>query len=279
MPRRDATVEPNSAVAPHIRRTLEQDLNMKTVRLIDFRGDANVNRLPDYNIYVYNIAPRPFDLRRPPNFPLVRLSACPKGQPYAKVASVPNIVNEKWIDADSGETRVRGINGERFAMDLVNPTNLGIDMWAEVSDEMAWIDAGTDDCSRRGLFWTTNDPPVPEELAKAKGRMENHYRRMLVQADELSRDPKTRKEIGAEHHLAAEYFHVRSEWHTVAELPEICENCGETIKPQAAYHVNSIGAICVRDWKRSVESGVKKRDDVPEGHRWWEQKTGTELRK
>lgn len=274
-----AAVVTNSAVAPNVKRVFEQDMNMKTVRLVDFTGDANVNRPPDYYLYLYNIAPRAFEIRRPPNFPLIRLSACPKGQKYAKVATIPSIVNEKWIDADSGEVRVRGIMGERFVMDLVNPSNLGINMWVEITDDqMTWIDGGTDDLTRRGLFFSKNDPPTDDELSVTKQRLEQHYRQLLVRADELSRDPKTRREIGMEHHLAAEYFHARTEWHTVAELPEVCENCGEVVKPGCAYHLNSVGIVCVRDWKRTVESGVKARADVPEDKRWWEQKTGTEAR-
>lgn len=262
----------DSKVASSVSKTMMQSENMQTVQLIDFTKDANVSRPPDYFVYIYNIAYRTFEIRRPPYFPIVRLSACPPTEPYVKVMSIPNIVNEKWVDSASGEIRNRGTQGERFAMDLINPANIGVDMWASVSAEASWIDGGTDDMSRRGLFFSRNDPPTQEELDKAKARLETHYRRMLAQADELSRDPKTFREIGPEHHAAAEYFRVKASWHVIAELPSVCENCGETIKPGIPYHVNGVGVICIRDWQATVKAGVKKREDVPEELRWWKEK-------
>lgn len=266
---RHATIIPDSEMAKAESRIRTQAENMKTVRLIDFRQDANVSRPPDYHLHVYNIVPRAFEIRRPPNFPLIKLAACPVGQPYAKVAIIPNIVNEKWTDADSGETRVRGIPGERFATDLLNPCNLGIDCFQEINDEAAsWIDGGSDDKTRRGVFWTVNDPPTPAELALAKERLEKHYRKLLVEADDLDIN-QNRKGIGMEHHLAADYFKYRKPWHQIAELPELCPNCAEAITKGVAYHRNSMGERCVIDWKRTLASGIIKKSDVPESERWW----------
>ena len=288
MAKPDAVIEKNSGIAPKLAATMTQSENMKTVRLVDFRGDANADRPPDYFLYMYNISPRNFAIPRPPNFPLIRLAACPKSDADAeimrvpddelirnstgkivcrKVARIQNIVNEHWVDADSGEVRYRGINGERFAMDLINPTNIGIDMWAEISDpERSWLDSdGTDDMSRRGLFWTLNDPPTETELARAKQRLEIHYQRMLRQADEYERDPATRKMVGYEHHLAADYFSYDAPWHTIASVKESCRECGEPLpKPGVAFHRNSIGFVCVLDWKRAVEAGAKTMAEVPE---------------
>jgi hypothetical protein len=243
--------------------------NMRTIRLIDFRGDANVTRPPDYYIYIFNIAQRKFEVRRPPHFPLINFAGCPAGEPYALVGRVPNVVNEKWIDADSGETRVRGIQGERFATDLLNPSNIGIDIWGEVPEELSWIDSGgTDDLTRRGMFWSLNSEPAPEELARAKEKLEKHYRQLLQKADQLYSDPKTRPEISREHHLAADYFKVRSQWHIVAEVPSVCPNCGEAKPTGVPFHVSSIGTICIEPtaeaWRRAVLAGVKKKEDIPE---------------
>lgn len=291
MAQRDAVIEKDSAIAPMLARTMTQGENMKHVKLVDFRGDANANRPPDYFMYIYNISPRSFEIPRPPNFPMIRLAACPTNEEEAnslkcpenelvrkegkiiarKVARIQNIVNEKWTDADSGEVRVRGIQGERFAMDLLNPSNLGIDMWQEITDPgRSWLDnEGSDDMTRRGLFWTLNDPPTAEEIAKAKGRLEKHYRNLLRQADEYERDPQTRRLIGYEHHMAADYFHIRSTWHTVAELEILCEQCGDPL-PRAgvAYHRNTMGVICVLDWKKAVEAGAKTMAEVPDSKKW-----------
>ncbi len=275
MAQADAAVVRDSELAPKLSHTFMKSENSKAVRLVDFTGDANVSRVPDYHIFIYNIAPRKFEIRRPPYFPCVSLAACPSGQPYVKVATVPNVVNEKWIDADTGETRVRGIIGERFVMDLLNPSNLGVDMWRDISDEqMSWIDGGTDDLTRRGLFFSTDDPPKQEHIEITRRRMEEHYKRLIQQADEINMQniPDLKRTIGMEHHLAAEYFHAKSPWHIVAELPSTCVNCGELIKKDVAFHRNELGFICVIDWKRAVAAGAKTKADVPEGLQWWKEK-------
>lgn len=255
------------------RNRTENEKNLP-ITFTNFSDDPNITRAPQYYIHVYNISPRAREVRRPPSFPLIRFAACPKGQPYIKAAEIPNIVNEKWVDAASGEIRNRGIIGERFAMDLLNPTNLGIDCWQEITDDaQSWIDAGgTDDLTRRGLFWTLNDPPKQWELDRAKERLEKHYRNMLLVADSYwqSPDADQKRNIGREHHDAADYYRVKNVWHTVAELPSLCPNCGENLpNPNVPYHRNSLGERCVIDWKRTLESGVIKKSDVPESKRWW----------
>lgn len=269
----DAKVDPKSDIAVNLSNTMTRRENMMHLpfTLTDFTQDANISRPPDYHIHVYNIAPRKFEIRRPPNFPCIVFRACPKDMDYIKVGIFPNIVNEKWVDADTGETRTRGIIGERFVMDLLNPTNLGVDMWHAVTDEnMSWIDGGTDDMTRRGLFFSTDDPPKEEHLATTKRLMQEHYRKLIQQADEafMSNDRDQRRSIGPEHHMAAEYFHAKSQWHVIAELPSICPNCGEATAPGIAYHRNSMGLVCVIDWRKAVNAGIVKADEVPDDMKW-----------
>lgn len=270
MPERHAVVVDNSQVAQVIAKSMTQTDNMRNLTFIDLRGDINASRAPDYFLYVYNIAQRTFEIRRPPQWGLIKLAACPKGEPYVKAMRISNVVQEKWVDPDSGEIRYRGMAGERFAMDLVNPVNIGIDMWAEIAnEELTWIDSGTDDLSVRGLFWSPSDPPKDWELGKTRGRLENFYRGKLSQARHYAQTDKTRDQIGPEHHLAAEYFRIRESWHTVAELPSFCPNCGEELpNPNVAYHKNSMGDRCVIDWKRTVEAGAISVDQVPEAKLW-----------
>lgn len=267
----DAVLAPPSSGALNEKRAREFEMNQRDFRILDMTGDANLNRKPDYYIFVYSIVNRRFEIRRPPSFPLITIPACPKGEPWKKVAVFPNIVNEKWID-ENNQMRVNGIQGERFVMDLLNPLNLGVDMWKDVQDEqLTWMDAGgTDDMTRRGLFFSIDDPPKPEHLQRTKERMENHYRYLLKQADELAsmNTAEAQRSIGPEHHMAADYFHARSKWHVIAELPSICENCGEQITDGVAYHRNSMGMICVRDWKKAVAAGVKTKAEVPDELRW-----------
>jgi|SRR5579862_3522895 len=283
--------------------------NSPGVHFVDLRADANLMRAPDYFITLFNIVDRKFVIQRPPSFPMIVLAPCPRDKPWKAVARIPNIVNEKFVAAESGETQIRGIIGERFATDLLNPSNTGIDMWADISDDAAlWIDKGTDDMTKRGLFWAGGRQPGREvlcdncgavedtedrileghdrraycrkcdqvysprpndaDLAKCKGRLERFYRQLLTQAEEYARNQQFR-EIGYEHHLSADYFGLNSSWHQTIQAPQLCEYCGDAIKAGIAYHMSSSGLMCIRNWKSAVKAGVKQRSDVPIEERWW----------
>lgn len=293
----DAVVVKDSPRAAEHARKLMQETNLETIRFVDFTQDINISRPPDYFLNVFNIAHKRFTINRPPCFPTIVFEACPEGRPYALVQRFPSVVNEKWLD-ENGVIRNNGIMGERFATDCLNPCNLGVNCWQDVTDEqLTWIDGGgTNDLTRRGLFWTKNERPgrtcmihggVKEEttcpfcnrpsldeLQLAKSRMEKHYRGLLQQADQFHREGQVR-EIGPEHHLAGDYFKVRAPWHIVAELPSTCPNCGEAIKEGIKFHTSSTGDLCVtpsvEGWKAVVNAGRRTKDQVPEDFRWWQE--------
>lgn len=242
--------------------------------LVDFRQDPNLNRKPDYLLHVFSIARKPFVVRRPPNFPTVTFAACPKNKDWAEVAVIPNVVNYRWVDGVTGEVRSQGEAGERVATDLLNPANLGTDIWAASDEQSGWVDGGSDDLTRRGLFWSRHATPEPWELARCRTRLENHYRSLIAQADDLVQNGE-RKALTPEHHLAAEHFKLKTTWHSIADPQRNCPNCGEQVGDSVAFHRNSLGMICVLDWKRAVEAGVKTRADVPENLRWWGGKEGS----
>jgi hypothetical protein len=234
---------------------------------VNFTLDTTLQQTPQYWINIYNIAHRSFERRLGNHIPCLKMRACPEGERYVHVAKIPHPFIEKWHDPDNGEIRTRGTPGERIAMDIVNPANTGIDLDAALSEDQSWMDGGTDDYSRRGLFFSRNDPPTDDEVKKAYARMEKFYRAKLQQARVLAQQGR-HLDITDEHHAAADYFQERASWHTIAEVPSVCNNCGEDMKAGAAYHVNSAGVLCVSDWRRAVESGVKKYDEVPEEKRW-----------
>ena len=183
----------------------QQDRNQQLGAAAIIGRNRDYNREPDYWIYVFSIVPREFIRRRPPDFPMIRLSGCPKGEPWALVAKVPDTVRYKWISAETGDPVFDSIPGERFATDLINPANLGNQMWVDVSTpDMDQMHGGGDDLSRRGVFfWSRNAKPTTEELNRSKVRLEKHYRECVAKANALAASPKTIDEIGEEHHLAA----------------------------------------------------------------------------
>lgn len=241
--------------------------SVQWVNLRNFANDANLNRKPEYWIYVFNISQRAFQVRRPPSWPVINIGACEPGRPWRLVGKLPNVINEVFINGD-GRSEVRGYQCERWVTDILNPSNLGMNIWDEAT---SWVDRGAEDLTRRGVFWTTNEEPNEAELRMSRAKMEKHYREVLANANDLIRYGRD-KEINDEHHLAADYFMIRATWHTPLEAPETCPNCGEDIKRGVAFHANSAGVVCVIDWKRAVESGAKSRADVPSEKQWWKEK-------
>jgi hypothetical protein len=238
--------------------------------LIDLSQHPWANRKPDYFIYVYNTVDREYHVARPPFFPDIRIDRCPKNEKYALVMKIPNIMNVRDRNVDTGEPIINPQYGERFAMDVINPQNIGIDMWAQPSDSQKWVDGGSDDLSLRGVFWTKNNPPTDEELRKCKTRLEAFYRARIERANRIASDPRIpREEITPEDHAACDYFQISPGWHNLMQMPVSCENCGEQIKEGVPFHVHPVLGICVRDWKGAVNAGVKKREDVPQDKRWW----------
>ena len=234
--------------------------------------NKDYNREPDYYLNIFNISTLPFVRHRPPDFPTIQIKACPKGEPYVLAVRVADTIRYKWITAETGAPAFDSIAGERWATDLINPANLGNEMWTEVTNPaLQQFHGGGDDLSVRGVFWTRNEVPTAEELGKARSRMENHYRGLVRQAEQMAADPKRAGEIGEEHHHAADYLRVNATWHMRTVLGEPCPNCGDMVNPGIAFHMSSSGMRCILDWKRAVSAGAAKKDEVPEELRWWEE--------
>lgn len=218
--------------------------------------DPNVERPPDYFLYIYTVAKKRhsrdayFPVRKPPLYPCLIFPKCEKDEPFRLLAKIPNIVNHRWTD-DQGEMRNTAFPGERVATDICNPLNLTTDIWQEVSDDRAWLDGGgTDDLTRRGVFWSRYDPPRPEELARARERMERHYRSCITVAEEMHARNEDRW-IPPECHEAADHFAMDTPWHRRARADATCPNCGEPIRDGIAFHRGPFG-LCVIDRQRTV---------------------------
>lgn len=227
--------------------------------------DANFQRRPDYFIYVFNVGARSHRVSNG-HLKNVLIPGVDKGQKYVMAFKLPNIVNQCWQGADNGMIQTYGDDGRRVAMDIINPANMGIDQDYEIPKDQI-VSQGAN-LANWGLFWSLNEVPTDEEIAKAVGRMERYYRSLLKEADQLARSGKYDK-IEEFHYIAADYFGYKGAWNTKVDVPNDCPNCGASVKQGVAYHRNEDGSVCVIDWQRTVAAGIKTKKEVPEDARWW----------
>lgn len=237
--------------------------------------DLSLNRAPDRYVNIFTISKRKFTIERPPLFPLVHVPACEPGEDYRLVFRVPHPFTQQVIEAENG--RVRGVlsDGWRAAIDLVNPNNITINPdWTVPENVASEIATGHGcDLSKQGLFPSWNDVPTKEELDKARAKRHAYYEGLRKQAVLLEKtkpsELATIIEGNNDFHLMADYFGIETAWHTAMGAKINCPNCGEKINEGVNFH--KLGdSLCVLDWRAAVKAGVRKRDDVPEDARWWE---------
>lgn len=158
---------------------------------------------------------------------------------YAVVTSLPQVVRYSVEDTNTDTLHAVCTDGRRVAMDIINPDNLGLDQ----SPKKASYETGSEnrDLGDKGIFWSTNNPPLEKELRAARERMKVRYKVLLERAGVASRvTPKAmfdRKiaclvkdsrytlkkatqivyqevlNITPELHAAMDYYNLTSEWH------------------------------------------------------------------
>jgi hypothetical protein len=229
---------------------------------------------PKFFVYVYSVVdqrPQGEKLVRmlPPLLPRLEIAELKEGEKWTLAATIPHPINQH----DSN------LNGERFstehsalrmAMDIVNPANYSLDQDRKPNS----LTAVGDNYGVLGVFWSRNYPPTEEEVNKAIARKEAFYRERLDMAGRLEvSNPKALQEfISINDHIAADYFGLQFSWHKSLTKSFACEQCGEQIKnSEIAFHpMTSVpGVLCIRNWQKAVDAGVKTKADVPEGKRWW----------
>ncbi|MGH9436934.1 MAG: hypothetical protein ACRD22_03340 [Terriglobia bacterium] len=261
----DANIVSNSELAATKSRELTSKANQEAlpINLVDFSTDPNIDRPPDYLIYLYNVAALSHQIARPPLMPVVNIPACPVDKPYLLFGTLPNVINQKTVDAYTGSLHNVGYRGEMVANDIINPSNIGMAQFVEVRD---WSSIGTD-LTVQGCFWSRHNPPLDTELQTARTRLEKRFQALIEEANSLVSVGR-QNDLSGDHHAAANYFRLQTSWHRSYEAPSQCPSCGEEIKAGVAFHRNSIGSICVLDWQRTVDVGVKTLAEVPTNKRW-----------
>jgi len=249
------------ALQPNAALTSRPDLSMAENRAHNFDFNFNVNdyllsRKPEYFVYLYNISENDYVVSRPPIAKEVRIPGRKAGQEYALVGRLPQPM---WVpegSVDSSQLKIGAEDARRFAMDIINPDNLGLDQDALIQNPMS---QGAN-LGAKGVFWSLNNPPTEVELKAAKKRMEAYYENILLKAEAhaVSSPATLSQYLTPEHHAAADYFGNEYTWHTKRSRPMDCPNCGVRVKEGIAYHVVD-GDLCVIDWVRTVKAGKRTR--------------------
>jgi len=237
------------------------------------------NREPEYYVYLYNVSEHTYEFSRPP---LIRKAVIVGRQPghNSKVvlaARLPQPLLVPKGNVDSNEIDIVPQDARRFAMDIINPDNLGLNQDAVIQNATSI----GNNLGAKGVFWSLNGPgatknkeqlkrlynievaeePTQKEISDAVARMEKYYRYLLNQAKTVeASSPKDLPDtITPEHHVAAEYFGEEYSWHGKRARTDFCPNCGERIKANSAFHKTEEGTLCIIDWHRAVKAGVRTR--------------------
>lgn len=187
--------------------------------------------VPGKKIWLYNASGVEHTLTSP-LFKSVVVPANTTRNRYVMVTSFPENMLIPQLLLDVNETQWIHQDGKRAVMDLINPSNLGIDQAAK---NVHTYSLG-EDYGKRGVFWSMHNPPLKREVNAAVARMQNYYKdiieRMNVyftlsaqEVEELRRLGKSHQadrkaydlqlNITPDHHAAAEYFRFTPMWHPV----------------------------------------------------------------
>jgi hypothetical protein len=254
--------------ATHGAPMLRADLSAAMTRAnnVEFNFAANhylLNRKPEYLVYLYNVSEQTFEVSRSPILRRLVINGRKKGEKFTMVTSFPQPLLVPKGSPDSSEIDIAAQDTRRFVMDIVNPDNLGLDQ-DTVLDPKFVTSQGVD-LGKKGVFWSLNNPPTEAEVEKAIKRMEKYYTYLIEQANTVQVSaPATLKDVlTPEHHFACDYFGEEHSWHTAKRSRPIdCPNCGDRIKDTVAFHKTSDGGLCVLDWKRTVASGTRTRQQA-----------------
>jgi hypothetical protein len=244
----------------------------------DPRVDRNMLRTPDRMIHVFSTSAREFRIDRAPLWSKLVLRGCKPGERYVTVAHVPDPLIQAVHNTENGRQRGEAHDGWRAAVDLLNPNNPTNDPDWNPGPEMAAFfgtSAGAD-LFAQGLFLSLNEVPTEQEIAKAEARRGKRSEALIAHADSLeSTSPKELMEFlngpdGMDLRMALDFFGEERAYHKKRKASRLCPNCGESIASGVGFHKSAaLGVICVLDWQKAVDAGVKSKSDVPQGKEWW----------
>lgn len=192
-------------------------------------------------VWVYNVSKLTHEVDTP-TLGRVRIPGNTTRKRHSLWTSFPNLVRTPCQTfGDNGEILVttRVIDGKRYAMDLINPDNLGLDQ--DFKSHLGYSTSIGRNLGVRGVFWSEHNPPKKAEVDAAILRLETFYKDLLERAEIMYQAAQFRPErvkqimeekkvsledavrtlrvsameLTPEHHAAAEWFKIPTPWHPV----------------------------------------------------------------
>jgi len=130
-------------------------------------------------VWIYNISPVEFTVNGS-LFKNLKIPACVDSE-YSVVTSLPVVMALPITDLEAGVINYRPMDGRRIAMDLINPSNLGLDQDLEFKGSNVW--AIGNNLSERGVFFSTHNPPLKKDLKAAHKRLKAYYQDLVEKAN------------------------------------------------------------------------------------------------
>ncbi len=252
---------PNQARAVREAQAMQNNENQQGITLEV--SDDGV--MPQYVIYIYNILELQHVREMPPNFSRFVIPPCAKGEKVS-YTQLPAFVRNKFNKFASFEYYYKREDGRKSAGQLLNPGSFPSIDWErqlyqnnpDVNDQQG------NNLNNFGCWWSLtkpDDPKLDQEIATFTARARQTLNELIRTANmlEASVDAQGRSrksEISPMMHFAADYLHVRANWHTTHEHMVGCPTCGEPITAGVAYHRNSFGDRCIVDKARCEALGI-----------------------
>jgi hypothetical protein len=228
------------------------------------------------HIYIHSVARRDFDVKHV--YFQGTLAGCHNGERYVTCYAVPDPPQQLAPDAERGGQRVevepRDEAGWRVAIDILNPNNPSLDPYLKMSPRQIALYATGQNVDRikYGLFPSLNKIPTEAELVRAEKARDESRQALVDEAfQEQSSNPQNfRNWLRANPDIydAMEALGVEADWMKKSEIKQSCPNCGDSVKAGIAFHKSSAGTLCILDWRKAVDAGAVKKEDVPPGKRW-----------
>jgi hypothetical protein len=246
------------------KRMTRAKMSEKNDRFI-FSGDANLRRVPEYYVYIYNVGPFQHEITRPWAHPKLVIPPCREGELISRPFVIPDIVQEPQQTAGSWTLNIRGLDGKFLAQDAIHP-DFPTGNWENYRpiDVGHAVNDGTD-LYKFGVWWTLDPEPAldsPEVLA-ARSLLEATCQNLIQQATELSMSgAEGLKMINSHMHRAADLFKITAPWHQRFTSKVECEGCGELINASVVRHMPKDKCGYVRDWEAALRAGMATKAEA-----------------